>query len=77
MGDVVKFAGISRHDLNPDDVLQGAIGKLDEVVICGFDKDGNQFFASSVYDGGQSLWHLERAKWSLMKITDDLENGEH
>lgn len=77
MTDVVRFPGISYLDLDPDQVLQEAVGKLDQVVICGFDKDGNQYFASSVADGGQSLWHLERAKWALMKITDDLENGEH
>ncbi len=77
MGEVTKFPGITRHDLNPDDVLQEAIGDFSEVVICGFDKDGNQVFRSSVADGGQALWHLERAKWALMKTTDGLENGEH
>ncbi len=77
MGDVKSLPVITRLDLDPDRVLQEAVGEVTEVVICGFDKDGNQYFASSVADGGQALWHLERAKWALMKITDDLENGEH
>jgi hypothetical protein len=77
MAEVKNFNGITRLDMDPDRVLEAAIGEVTEVVICGFDKDGNQFFASSVADGGQSLWHLERAKWALMKITDEIENGEH
>lgn len=75
MADITKFTGISRLDLDPDQVLQAAIGEMDEVIICGFDKDGNQYFASSVADGGQALWHLERAKWALMKKVDELEHG--
>lgn len=75
MADVIKFPGITTLDLNADDVLQDAIGQLDEVVICGFDKDGKQFFASSVANGADALWHLERAKHALMKITDELEHG--
>jgi hypothetical protein len=75
MSEIKDFNGITRLDTDPDRVLEAAIGKVTEVVICGFGKDGNQFFASSVADGGQALWHLERAKWALMKITDELEGG--
>jgi hypothetical protein len=75
MADVVKFPGVTRLDLDADDVVQEAIGQLDEVVICGIDKDGNQYFASSVANGADALWHLERAKHALMKITDELENS--
>lgn len=77
MTGIVDFTGITKLDMDPDRVLNAALGQMDEVVICGFDKDGNQYFASSVADGGQALWHLERAKWALMKITDEFENGEH
>ena len=77
MADVTNFGGITKLDMDPDRVLNAALGQMDEVVIGGFDKDGNQYFASSVADGGQALWHLERAKWALMKITDELENGDY
>lgn len=77
MADVVKFPGMTRLNMNPDDVLNGALGEMDQVVICGFDKDGKQYFASSVADGAEALWHLHRAIHALMKITDELENGEH
>lgn len=75
MADIVKFPGITRHDLDADSVLQDAMGYLDTVVICGIAKDGNEYFASSAADGADALWHLERAKHALMKITDELENG--
>ena len=75
MADVLKFPGITRLDIAADSLLEAAMGELDTVVICGFTKDGRQYFASSVADGADALWHLERAKHALMKITDELENG--
>jgi hypothetical protein len=75
MTNVVDFTGTTTLDLEPDRVLAKAVGELSEVVIVGLDKDGEAFFASSVADGGQALWHLERAKWRLMKMVDDLEGG--
>jgi hypothetical protein len=75
VSDVVNFGGVTKLDLDPDRVLERAKGKLLEVVICGLDADGVRYFASSQADGGEVLWHLERAKWALMKITDDLEDG--
>jgi hypothetical protein len=75
MTDVITFPGITKLDTDPDLILEQALGQLESVVVCGFDKDGNQYFASSVADGADALWHLERAKYALMKITDRLENG--
>jgi hypothetical protein len=75
MAQVFDFKGITKLDLEPDRVLTKAIGELSEVVIVGFDKDGEAFFASSVADAGQALWHLERAKWRLMQMVDHLESG--
>ena len=76
MADIINFKGITTLDLEPDRVLAEAVGGLSEVVVVGFDKDGEAFFASSVADGGQALWHLERAKWRLMKMVDDLEGDK-
>lgn len=44
--------------------------QLDEVVILGFDKDGEFFFSSNKADGGAVLWLLEMARHSLIKLTD-------
>lgn len=75
MAEVLQFTGLTKLDINPDQVLERAMGQLEAVVICGFSKDGKQYFASSVADGADALWHLERAKHALMKITDELEHG--
>lgn len=75
MADVITFPGITKLGTDPDLILEQALGQLESVVVCGFDKDGNQYFGSSVADGANALWHLERAKHALMKITDRLENG--
>ena len=71
MGKVIELKLITKLDLDPDRVLSKAIGNLSEVVVMGFDKDGNEYFASSVSDGGSVLWHIERAKHKLMQIADE------
>ncbi len=59
-------------DIPAERVLQQAIERgLERVVIVGVDKDGGEYFASSVSDGGDITWMLERAKWVLMKIVDE------
>lgn len=69
---VIRFPGVTRLDIDPDRVLQEAIGNLEGVVIAGCDKDGNHWFASSYADGGETLWLLEALKKRLMEIgTDD------
>lgn len=75
MSDVVEFTGITRLDLPPERILNRAIeAGMTEVVVCGFDADGKEYFVSSLADGGDALWHLERAKHRLMNMADEL-NG--
>lgn len=71
MSNVVDLPVVTTLDLNPDRVLNAAIGQLEEVVIVGFDKDGNEYFASSKADSGNVIYHLERAKYKLLKMADD------
>lgn len=73
MGEVVDLGNITKLDLDPDRLLQKAIGKMDEVIIIGFDKDGAEYFASSKADAAPVIYHLERAKHRLMKIINDLQ----
>jgi len=68
---VIPFGGITRLDIDPDRVLSSAVGKMDCVVICGVDKDGNEYFASSMADGADALWYLERCKKMLLEIVND------
>lgn len=65
---VVRFPGVTRLDIDPDQVLQEAIGQLEGVVIAGCTKDGEHYFASSYADGGETLWLLEACKKRLMEI---------
>lgn len=68
--EVLDFTGITTLDIDPDRILQSAIGKMDQVVLIGWDKDGQEYFASSVSDGGTVLWHMERAKLQLLRKVD-------
>jgi len=71
---VVDFGGLSKLDLDPDRLLKKAIGRMDQVVIIGYDKDGEEYFATSQADGGETLWHLQRAIHRLMNIADKMAN---
>ena len=63
MGDLIKIGGITKLDLPPDRILENAKGKLDGVVLIGFEKKtGDVFAASSYADGGDVLWLLESCK---------------
>lgn len=70
---VVLFNGITKLDLPADRVLQQAIdtGELEGVVIIGRKKDGGEYFASSIADGGDVLWIMERFKHKLLFVMDD------
>ena len=68
---VVNFTGNSTLDLPCDRVLQEALDAgMTEVVICGFDADGVEYFASSCADAGDAGYHLDRAKWRIMTTLD-------
>lgn len=71
---VIKFTGLTKLDLEPNDVLSAALDALEEVIIIGTTKDGNQYFATSSADGKNILWHLETAKFTLM---DNVFSGDY
>lgn len=63
---VIPLNNITRLDLPPDRVLEGAKGKLDGLVIIGYDNEGDHYFASTYADGGDVLWLLEKCKQALL-----------
>ena len=68
---VVPLSTVTKHNLDANNVLMGAINAgLSEVVICGYLKTGDEFFSSSLADGGDALWHLERMKKMLLEVPD-------
>lgn len=70
MGNVVDLPVLTTLDGNPDRVLEKAIGNLGAVIILGYDKDGEEFFASSYAGGPDVLWLLERTKAKLLAVAD-------
>ncbi len=63
---IFEFSGPTKLDIDPDRVLKKAEGKLQGVVLMGYDKDGDFFAASSYADGGDVLWLIELLKKQLM-----------
>ena len=72
MGDVVALDCVTRLDIPADRVLEAAMGELEKVVVIGYDKDGEEYFASSIADGGTTLWLMERSKAKLLAIPDEI-----
>lgn len=44
---IIKLDGITTLDLDPNQVLLSAVGNVTDVMIVGWDLDGNLYFASS------------------------------
>ena len=66
MAKIIPFTGITKLDLPADRVLEGAMEKMEGVVLLGWTKDGLEYFASSYADGGTVMWLLERCKMRLI-----------
>ncbi|VDS08878.1 hypothetical protein PARHAE_02063 [Paracoccus haematequi] len=67
MSEVVKFYPQNAAD-SPDNVLEQAIGVYDQVLILGWDKDGNFDGRASpaLKDRSDVLWLVEVFKTKLM-----------
>ncbi len=67
---VVVLPVITTLDIDPDRILEEAKGKLESCVIVGYDKAGDEFFASSIASGPETSWLLDRAKLKLLRTCD-------
>jgi hypothetical protein len=68
---VIPLGNVTRLDLPVDRVLEAAMGQLEGVVLIGYDKDGEEYFASTYADGGTVNWLLDRCKIKLLKVPDE------
>ncbi len=69
MADLLNFNGITKLDIPVDCILSGAAeSDLQSVIVLGWDKEGEFYFASSMADGGDILWLLELTKKKLLEI---------
>lgn len=72
MDNVIVLPVITSHDIPPERVLESALkADLERVVVMGYDKDGNEYFASSIADGSSVVWLAERLKLQLLTIEVD------
>ena len=68
---VISAGIVTRLDMDPVQVLAAAAERgLNAVVVVGYDTDGEEYFASSVADGADALWLLERCKKALISAGD-------
>ena len=64
---VIPLGNITKLDVPVDRVCDKAKEKLEGgAVILGWDAEGDVFFASSIADGGEVLWLLEKCKQALL-----------
>lgn len=71
MGKVVYLDIVTRLDIPAERVLRRALDAgVERVVVLAYDADGNEYFASSIADGGTVLWLMERAKRELLDMGD-------
>jgi hypothetical protein len=65
---VVTLRTITKLDIPADRVLaEASKAGLTSVMVIGYDADGDEYFASSIADGGTCLWLMERMKKQLME----------
>lgn len=64
MAIIKKFTGNKIH---PDDVLDGAINKMDSVMVIGYDHDGDLYVASSSSNPKDMIWVLEDTKQAILE----------
>jgi len=55
-------------DITADEILLGAVGALDVVVVVGYDLNGNEYFMTSEGNGPNTNWLLDRAKFRLLNV---------
>jgi hypothetical protein len=65
---IILLGNVTCLDLPPDRILNAAVGQMESVVILGYDKEGQEYFASSISDGGAVLWLLEQLKKQLLEV---------
>ena len=70
MAKIIPFTGITTLNFEPDVILENLKGKLEGFVVLGWDKENEEFFASTYADGGTVLWLMERLKIKLLENTN-------
>lgn len=76
MDNVVELQVVTRLDIPAERVIRRANeANLSNVVVIGWDDDGDFYFASSYASGPEVLWLLEMAKKELMAAGDSVSES--
>ena len=74
MADIIDlFNGDVEKDTDPDATLLLLMGRLDEFVLSGVDKEGREVTAVTFGTLPQALWFFERGKKTLLERVDNEE----
>lgn len=66
---VVNLRAVTRLDVPASRILAEAMeSNLEAVIVIGWDRDGDHYYGSSVADGGDALWLVEKFKTALMAV---------
>jgi len=72
MDNVVRFDGITKLPIAPDDILDGCKGLYERVIVIGVDEAGNQHLHASEADMIVCNFDLDRAKaWIMRECMED------
>jgi hypothetical protein len=74
MSNIIALGNITKLDQPVDRVLEEAKEQLTGVIILGWTHDGAAYFASTMADGGEVVWLLEKCKKDLLDAAEELEN---
>lgn len=66
MSNIIKFCQFTTQPIDPDKVLESAVGVLDSVIVIGENKDG-YYFAASTSNKAELLLLVEEFKLRLMQ----------
>jgi len=70
--EIIELDNITSLDIPAERVLRKAAdANLQAAIVIGYDADGGEYFASSISDGPEVLWALERAKLRLLRTVDE------
>ena len=69
MGKIIHLDCDTTLDIPADRVINGAVGRLQTVIIIGIDNQGEPYHASSVADKQEMLWIIEMFKMNLLNPT--------
>lgn len=68
---IVELPVTTRLDTEAERIMaQAKDADLQGVVVIGYRKDGTEYFASSIADGADVVWLMERTKLKLMQVAE-------